>query len=647
MSDTEDEQNDGYDQNQRNNKRKRSDTDDDDDDTSQRPTSTKALKSDNEDSPVWFNNNNPQGFDCSNDLDTIDDDAEFVVMFSNGNRCHGLESAAWMIISRGIGENVYSENDARAYNVKAGTPRYTMEEVKRVEQLLETAAAKPRTNPQEPDWADLLSKLREKMKLRLTPKIMEDLLKLGQILQNVGPEWDDIVETWPQDLQDEWDLVKGESTLYEPPHSMSNELKSVFEESKQRAWGEWLIGKYFGEYSAEQRAELEKLIPSLTEENLRTCGLGGECIKVASTVLLSAYNGWAERNGLPVYNYEAEAGQITQGTWQDPLLRQVIAAYALGQRDFYDEDARRGLDLSQIDGNELNPDNESLVLPGITLDGVSFADSEFVSANFSYAVLTNADLRGANFNDSEFISTNFDGSDLTEASFEGATMSQADLSNIVKIVDPNDEYDVDIDANFNEAYLVGANAYSGSLRGSTFNGATLRGVTMEEVDLVGASFRGADLHGAMLIKCDLINAVFTRDTKDEITNLSGITLTESDCRYAKFVDAIMTSAVCIGTDFTGADFDGAMLYSADLSRATMIDAVLDDSSIHLTKLHGLDGTRFSFTKYGTPETDLEMWANDDGFLHREDGPAMIHHKPGKPDIIKRWFRNGVEYTPSS
>ncbi|MBT5118709.1 MAG: pentapeptide repeat-containing protein [Actinobacteria bacterium] len=221
-----------------------------------------------------------------------------------------------------------------------------------------------------------------------------------------------------------------------------------------------------------------------------------------------------------------------------------------------------GIDLRgwnpQLEAYE-DGDFTGAVLDGVHFGNASFMRSDFTGAsligaeiqgqmgamppigwaNWSFAILRNANLRNASFvevvfQETDFSNSIFAGVDTSWVYFWGSTFSTgADLTGISFSSYSEDSFDW--------AILPGVNLSGLNLRLMAFRNAILSNANFRNADLYWAEFGSATLDGADFTSADLYRSSFVD------ANLSG----------ADFANANLTMV-----DFTGATLDGASFSGA-------------------------------------------------------------------------------------
>jgi|GEM_PF-1937595 len=232
------------------------------------------------------------------------------------------------------------------------------------------------------------------------------------------------------------------------------------------------------------------------------------------------------------------------------LREQLQAAYASGQREFYDLHLV-GADLSDMD------------LPGVelvraNLVGVSLSDVDFTGSCLREAVLIRADLSGAHLANAELADANLTGAQLGTADLSGADCSGA-------VLDGVNLTGADLqNANLTHARLERAEMHKAELTGADLSGALLLYARLHRATLIAAN-----LEQAVMIGAHVTFAVLT------MANLRGADLTDADLHGADLSDADLRGANLTGADLTGGNLSGANLDGAILAGADLTDAVLD------------------------------------------------------------------------
>ncbi len=139
------------------------------------------------------------------------------------------------------------------------------------------------------------------------------------------------------------------------------------------------------------------------------------------------------------------------------------------------------IDWSQIEIGGDYIESGGIPFIGCDLTGVDLQDAE-LRANFSFAILVDANLRRVDMRDGAFSGANLQRADLRSAKlklldFRGADLSGADFRN----------------ANLQGADLSGATLTDADFRGANLSGAVLYRANASQEDLIGADLSGATM----------------------------------------------------------------------------------------------------------------------------------------------------------
>jgi uncharacterized protein YjbI with pentapeptide repeats len=227
------------------------------------------------------------------------------------------------------------------------------------------------------------------------------------------------------------------------------------------------------------------------------------------------------------------------------------------------------------------------------------------------AVFTFCDLQGLKFT----------GRNLCDADFTGALMAEANLDN--------------------------ARLDNASFFGADMQGASLIEASLRRADMRGASLRGADLSGADLFECDLREgAIAAADAKKgylviehanraaqadgailiganlDRSRMSGMVAVKADftdatLRDAKLVRANLKQCTLNGCNLAGADLSGADLSGADLTDAVLIGAktfawTVDDANLSGALTDKLSGRAIADEPFQQMIDDHARWCETGG-----------------------------------
>ncbi len=179
--------------------------------------------------------------------------------------------------------------------------------------------------------------------------------------------------------------------------------------------------------------------------------------------------------------------------------------------------------------------------------------------------------------------------DLSGLTLSGRNLSDADFTGAI----------------LNEANLVGTKLDNASFFGADMQGANLSDASMRRADLRGSCLRGANLTGADLFEADLREGTIASPDRDkglrfhehtarsgdacgailaganlERSRLSGVMATKADFSDAIMKDCKLVRANLKQANLSGANLAGADLSGADISGADMRDAVLIGAKTH-------------------------------------------------------------------
>lgn len=268
-----------------------------------------------------------------------------------------------------------------------------------------------------------------------------------------------------------------------------------------------------------------------------------------------------------------------------------------------------------FDGSDLSRAN----FQNATLINVSFKGATLASAGFRNATLTDVSFRGANLTGSDFGSSNltdmvFDGANLTDSDFEGSILSGAtiknskigcakfnalDLTNMIGFVGNTDAIERDENGSelcrtdFSEAVIKGSIISPDEWKNFNMSKATVADI--KDLDLThknfdNAKFSSVDFTGVNFSDSNFSNATL-QYTKFLKTNLSGVTMTDTDASHAKFTHAYIKNGNFNKANFTNASLDSIIFHkskstgaiatfaNANLTNAKFSNSILLDVDI--------------------------------------------------------------------
>lgn len=210
--------------------------------------------------------------------------------------------------------------------------------------------------------------------------------------------------------------------------------------------------------------------------------------------------------------------------------------------------------------------------------GLDLKGRHLIGANFSKAVLPEADLRGAKLQGADFSEAQLQGVQLIGAELAGANFFKAQLQR----------------ANLRETGFEETDFRYAQLQGSDLNGAQMQNVKLIKADLKEANLQGADLQKADLLDAQLVSANLMQ-VKLNHAMLRNVNLQKAQLRWANLENAILIMAQLQNADLRdsqlhGARFGDANLEDADLSGADCTDADFRGANLKGVKLEGIKGT---------------------------------------------------------
>jgi len=325
---------------------------------------------------------------------------------------------------------------------------------------------------------------------KIPDEFMELTLKTGQIMQNVGPYWDAVLDGGDADfsevfwgdeanrtrLRDQWNGIKHKTSIYEPPEEVGlyknagketvkpeyiafQDLAFAIINTKATAYEKW-----YDQYSALEtsgRNAFFKLQPNMSSKDFDECKSGAQCSKIVSTKLLDAYNAWVEGTGKGErYDYKAKLDEIN-------AIRHVV-----NRND------------TVVTPTIANP---AAVVPSISRQNV-VENARAVLQRYSHGIrnFRHEDLSGADLSGANFSGANFSGANLSGANFSGANLSGANLlrANLLR-------------ADLRDADLRRVNLFEANLRDADLRDADLRRVNLDGAELTGTIIN-TGTHGVIL-----------------------------------------------------------------------------------------------------------------------------------------------------
>ena len=174
-------------------------------------------------------------------------------------------------------------------------------------------------------------------------------------------------------------------------------------------------------------------------------------------------------------------------------------------------------DFVELDEAKLKTADVTVSLRGRNLSEANLARTDLRKADFSGAVLVNANFRGARLDDAVFTkpkqqqidggATVTQSTDLLRADFSNARLARASFSG-ADLQSSNFLNAVLEDANFERSVLHGASFVNAKLAKAKFSYAVMRGAYFQGSDLAGSQFLNADLIGTAIVSSQLQMANF-------------------------------------------------------------------------------------------------------------------------------------------
>lgn len=276
--------------------------------------------------------------------------------------------------------------------------------------------------------------------------------------------------------------------------------------------------------------------------------------------------------------------------------------------------------------NVLLIDLRSANLKGASLKGVNCTDSAFENcnlrrANFQGAVLCD----GSGFANADFRDSNVKYAKYLPKELAGANLSGLDLSGI-NLVDSDCR-----DTNFSNSDLTGAD-----LRGSNFSGANFSHTCLDKAHLDSSGDEGMKFHELTEIEEDLegdktnntkLKGIILKAASFREAILTGIELTNADCKGLNFTGAILRKADLSRSNFKGANFKDADLRKVNLNFANLEDVNLENADLREAFLVGsnLKAAKISSAKvFGISAWDINLLDSEQNnlIITRESQPII-------------------------
>lgn len=206
-----------------------------------------------------------------------------------------------------------------------------------------------------------------------------------------------------------------------------------------------------------------------------------------------------------------------------------------------------------------------ILLQGLNLSKCVIETGAFVGANFTGALLIEADMsgldfEGATFQNADLTGADLSGSKLSRADFEGATLMNTKFCDAVGIGINFSKVKGDC-ANFSKAEISASKFTDAKLRGALFQGSTIR----------TSNFEKADLSNAMMQEGSFIQSSFSK------SDLTATDFSDAQLGGADFLDANLSAtnfrrSEGLSNDHRGVVFrntimpDGSIRSGASVSR---------------------------------------------------------------------------------
>lgn len=250
------------------------------------------------------------------------------------------------------------------------------------------------------------------------------------------------------------------------------------------------------------------------------------------------------------------------------------------------------------------------------LTGATLALADFGEANLADARLTGADICLTNFSDANMTRANL--SNIVDqpwgdvdADFSRADLTQAVMDNAWLIAC------IFNDAKLTRASCANSEFSSSEFRGADLSHSVLKSAVLENARMEKAHLKGADLSNAKLARATALDADFNeaklvgahlKEAQLSRANLTRADLTEADLTSANLSNAVLRNAELKEANFTKADLTGADLTGANLMDANFESAILKDAN--------LEKAKFRFT---TKLPDGSYWSDDTDLTRFTDG----------------------------
>jgi uncharacterized protein YjbI with pentapeptide repeats len=203
--------------------------------------------------------------------------------------------------------------------------------------------------------------------------------------------------------------------------------------------------------------------------------------------------------------------------------------------------------INQVTGLQSSLFSNRLVLPG--KDFATLAGQNSARAQPSVS-LRGRRLEGAILTRSNLPLADFTGAILREADFSYANIEQGKFG--CGQVNPTGSYAIRAEQLADCAYLGEADFTDANLQGAFFDDATMQGVNLSGAKMQAASLVRADLKGAYLLSTDLQGAL-----------MSEVQFQGASISYVNFQGANLNDAVFQGADLRNSNFQGATLVNTN------------------------------------------------------------------------------------
>ncbi len=232
-------------------------------------------------------------------------------------------------------------------------------------------------------------------------------------------------------------------------------------------------------------------------------------------------------------------------------------------------------------------------LKNLDLSGLDFSDTDLSGADFTGAVLEKTIFKNAKLDDTIFDKSRLIGADFTGASLNHARFCTAIVAGACFRKSKMSEADLS-DADFTDSDFMKANLTGAVMNGTVFEKCCMKEVIAHKVIARKALFIDADLMDGNFLEADLGEADFSNAILS-FANFTkayaqGMRLFGAKGEQTVFGYALLDgSRADINTTLTDARFTGARISracweGAKLSRAQMVETVLDDSDFSKCEL---------------------------------------------------------------